>query len=261
MDVGVVEGRIDLVENAEGARPEIEDREEERQSGQRALATREQRHGLQALAAGLGHQLDAGVERIAALLSLDEPELGPAALEEALEELLEVPVDLLEGLRESLLCAPCHATQRLLEILDRADEVVVLRLKEPETLVELTVLVVGDEVHGPDRRQLLLELGDPRPHRLEVAGRAGRSARCAWRARAWSMRVPRSRSMSSIRVSSRRSASTRSVVDARATRHAVVSATSSVSRAWAVSIASRSRVIRASCAVSASRRRPIRCSS
>src|SRR5439155_19257446 len=127
--------------------------------------------GLQALAAGLGHQLDAGVERIAALLSLDEPELGPAALEEALEELLEVPVDLLEGLRESLLCAPCHATRARLGILVRADEVVVLRLKEPETLVELTVLVVGDEVHGPDRRQLLLELGDPRPHRLEVAGR------------------------------------------------------------------------------------------
>src|SRR2546425_4392758 len=120
MDVGVVEGRVDLVEDAEGTRPEIEDREEKRQPGQRALATREQRHGLQTFASGLGHQVHAGVERIAALLGLDEPELGPATLEEALEELLEVAVDLLEGLGETLLRGARHATQRPFKVLDRA---------------------------------------------------------------------------------------------------------------------------------------------
>src|SRR2546428_7862047 len=112
----------------------------------------------------------ADVERIAALLGLAEPELGPATLEEALEELLEVAVDLLEGLGETLLRGARHATQRLFKVLDGADEVVVLCLEEPEPLVELTVLVVGDEVHGSDRGHLLLELDDPPPHRLEVAG-------------------------------------------------------------------------------------------
>src|SRR5256886_6338952 len=171
MDVGVVEGRIHLVENAERARPEVEDREQERQARQRTFAAREQRHGLQPFAPGLCHQIDTGVERVTALFGLDQPELGPAPLEETLEELAEVAVDLLERLSEALLRAPRHATQRLFEVLDRGDEVVVLRLEEREPLVEFAVLVVGNEVHGPDRGQLLLELGDLRPGRSEVAGR------------------------------------------------------------------------------------------
>src|SRR2546430_2090174 len=126
-----------LVEDADRAGPEVEDREQERQAGQRALTAGEQRHGLQAFAPGLGHQLHAGVERVAALFRLDEPELGPATLEETLEELPEVTVDVLKRLGEALLRAPRHAPQRFFEVFDRADEVVRLCLEEPEPLVEL----------------------------------------------------------------------------------------------------------------------------
>ena len=50
----------------------VEDREEQGESGERPLAARHQRHRLQALAAGLGHQLHAGVERVSALLGLHQ---------------------------------------------------------------------------------------------------------------------------------------------------------------------------------------------
>src|SRR5262249_58767266 len=40
MDVRVVERGVDLVQHAEGTRPEIEDRKEERQPGERTLAAR-----------------------------------------------------------------------------------------------------------------------------------------------------------------------------------------------------------------------------
>src|SRR5262245_48298316 len=72
VDVGVVERRVDLVEHAERARSVIEDREEQREPGQRALATREQRDRLQPLASRLGHELDTRIQGIAAFLGLDQ---------------------------------------------------------------------------------------------------------------------------------------------------------------------------------------------
>src|SRR5205085_10599384 len=102
-----------LVEHAERTGPEVEDREEQREPRERSLAAGHQRDGLQPLAARLCHQLDAGVERIAVLLGFDEPELRAATLEEPPEDLAEVPVDLLERLREPLVRRPRHASQRL----------------------------------------------------------------------------------------------------------------------------------------------------
>src|SRR5579864_6797091 len=64
-DVGVVERRVDLVEQAERARLELEHAEHERDGGQRLLAAREQLHALQALARRLRDDLDAALERIA----------------------------------------------------------------------------------------------------------------------------------------------------------------------------------------------------
>ena len=168
MDVGIVERRVHLVEHAEWARAEVEDREQEGQSGQGALTTGEQRHGLQALAPRLRHQVDARVEGIAAFFGLHEPQLRAAAFEQPLEDLREVAVDLLEGLDEAFLRGVRHSPQRLLEVLDRRGEVVVLCAQKREPLVELAILLVGDEVDGADGGQFLRELSHPLAKRREV---------------------------------------------------------------------------------------------
>src|SRR6267378_4300694 len=171
MDVGVVERRVHLVEHAERAWPEVEDREHEGEPSERALTAREERHGLEPLASRLRHQLHTGVQRVSALFCLHQPQLGTPALEQPLEDLLEVGIDLLEGLGEAFLRAPGHPAQCLVEVLDRCDEVVVLCPEECEALVELAVLVVGDEVHGPDGDEPIVELRYAFTDAREVARR------------------------------------------------------------------------------------------
>ena len=58
-DVRVVEGRLDLVEQVEGARPREEEREEERDRAERLLAAREKREPRDPLAGRLELDLDA----------------------------------------------------------------------------------------------------------------------------------------------------------------------------------------------------------
>ena len=66
VDIGVVQRRVDLVQHADRRRVGEEDGEDQRQSGQRLLAAREQRQGLQLLARRAGIDLEPGFERIAA---------------------------------------------------------------------------------------------------------------------------------------------------------------------------------------------------
>ena len=171
MDVGVVERGVHLVQHAEGARPEVKDREQQRQAREGTLSAGKERHRLEPLAARLGHELDAGVERVATFLGFDQSELGAAALEQSLEEAAEVAVDLVEGLREPVLSRSRHAAERLVQVLDRRGEVVVLGAQEGQAFVELAVLVVGDQIHRTDGDEAFLDLGDPLPRRAEVARR------------------------------------------------------------------------------------------
>ena len=168
VDVGIVERGIHLVEHAERARAVVEDGEEQRESRERPLAAGHQGHRLEPLAAGLRHQLDAGLERILAGLALDQPQLGATALEQALEELAEPDVDVLERLPEPLLGGPRHAAERLLQVLHRRDEVVVLGAQKCKPLVELAILLVRHEVDGAHRGELFLELLQPRPGQVHV---------------------------------------------------------------------------------------------
>jgi len=92
VDVGIVERRVDLVEQAERRRLDEVDREQQRDRGERALAARHERDALQELAARLGHDLDLGLHRVLA----EEPQLAVAALEQRLEDVLEVLLHLLE---------------------------------------------------------------------------------------------------------------------------------------------------------------------
>src|SRR5713101_983734 len=100
VDIGVVEGGVDLVQHADRRRVGEEHGKEQRQPGQGLLAAREQRHHLQPLARRARHDLEAGLERVSlrvAVLALVEREKGAAAAEEPHEELAEMVVDLRES--------------------------------------------------------------------------------------------------------------------------------------------------------------------
>src|SRR3546814_3930864 len=96
-DVGLVERRVDLVEQAERRRVELEDREHQRHGGHRLLAAREQRNVRHALAGRPRHDRDAGVEQVLA----GEFEVGMAAAEQARIDLLHARVDPVEGVLEA----------------------------------------------------------------------------------------------------------------------------------------------------------------
>ena len=91
-DVGLIERRVDLVEQAERRGLDEEDGEDQRDRGERLLAAREQLDRGELLARRLRDDLDArlgdGIGRI-----LDELQLGRAAAEQAREHLLEALVD------------------------------------------------------------------------------------------------------------------------------------------------------------------------
>src|SRR5436190_23453345 len=86
-DVRVVERRVDLVEQAEQARLVPEDREHQRDGGERLLAARQQLHALQPLARRRGDDVDAAFERI---VLVEQRQTGAAAAEERAEGGLEV---------------------------------------------------------------------------------------------------------------------------------------------------------------------------
>ena len=66
LGVGVVQRRVDLVEQAERRRVELEDGEHQRDRGQRLLAARQQVDGAVLLARRLRHHLHAGIEDLVA---------------------------------------------------------------------------------------------------------------------------------------------------------------------------------------------------
>src|SRR5690606_13479935 len=113
-DVGLVERRVHLVEQAEGRGFDEEDGEDQRHRGQRLLAARHEVDVLHLLARRLRDDLHAGLgvglQRIPDEL---QPRLAPT--KEAREDLLESLVDGFEGLEEALLAGGVDAGDRLPE--------------------------------------------------------------------------------------------------------------------------------------------------
>ena len=87
VQVDVVERGLDLVHHVERRRAAAEHGEQERQRGEAALATRQQRQLLDVLAARLGLDLDARVEQV---VGLGEHELAGAAGEQHREQLVKL---------------------------------------------------------------------------------------------------------------------------------------------------------------------------
>jgi len=100
-DVRVVERRVHLVQQAEGAGLRQEDREQERHRHEGALARREQVNALRALAAGCGVNLDLALERLG---FVRQAHVAFSPAEQRLEHGAEVLAHLAERLQEHRLC-------------------------------------------------------------------------------------------------------------------------------------------------------------
>ena len=90
IDVGLVQGGVDLVEHAERAGPAAEDGQQQGHAGHRLFAAAQERNAPRLLAGRPGDDLDAAVENIDVLLQDD---VGLAAAEQIAEERLEMPLD------------------------------------------------------------------------------------------------------------------------------------------------------------------------
>ena len=99
-DVGLVERRVDLVQDAERHRVDAQHGEQQRHAGQRPLAAGQHRQPLQPLAGRPDHDLDAAGSL--AVLAVAELQRGRAAGEQEPAEVVEAFADGREGGVEAL---------------------------------------------------------------------------------------------------------------------------------------------------------------
>src|SRR5712692_3915881 len=126
-DVGVVERRVDLVEEAERARLVLEEAEHERDGGERLLAARQELDVLEPFPRWLRDDLDPALERI---VLVEQREAGAAAAEERAEGCLEVQVDRRERVGKAPARRLVDALDRFTGLRDRVDQVLALRREE-----------------------------------------------------------------------------------------------------------------------------------
>src|SRR5690606_9167764 len=138
-----------------------EDREHERDSRERLLATRELIDRRVLLARRLRHDLDAGLEQVDAFATRQR-ERRLTAAEQPREHFLERGIDRVERVLEQLAAGLVDLVDRALERIDRALEIDLLRRQELEPRGDLGELLDRGQVdvraHAIDE---VLELGEP----------------------------------------------------------------------------------------------------
>ena len=155
VDVGVVERGIDLVEHADRRGLGEEDGEDQGGRGQRLFAAAHQAHDSHALARGAREYLQAGLQRV---LGLDQPQLGLAALEQGLEQRLEVLVDHLESGDQTLAALGVQLIDAVAQAGDRAGQVGALGLHDRQALGVFDGLFLGAQVDRSDGVALALQV-------------------------------------------------------------------------------------------------------
>ena len=150
-DVVLVERRVDFVEQAERRGIEIEDREHQRDRGQRLLAARELVNAAVALARRARHDGDAGRQHVFA----DQLQVRVAAAEQLREFVLEAVVDAVERVLEARARFLVDLAHRLFERGQRRGDVGVLAVEVFLALARFLELVDGREIHLPE----FLEIG------------------------------------------------------------------------------------------------------
>src|SRR4051794_8391039 len=191
VDVDVVERRLDLIEDVEGARPGHQNGEDEGQRDQRLLASGEQRQPPRRLAGRCDLDLDAAVliggAELLALLPLPvsllrllagkgpgcsrhvDPAKAPASAgEELRDHLLEAAGRRLEGLLERRRDLAVGTPDQRPQLRDRLLEVLALLGELADVILRLLVLSLRQWVDRPDLLAIALQLGQACVDRLAL---------------------------------------------------------------------------------------------
>ena len=144
-DIGFVERRVELVEEAEGAGLDHVDREEERHGGERPFPAGQQGDVLQLLARRAGDDLDPRFQHV---FLVHQHQSRRAAVEERLEHLLEVRVHPVERGPEHLRRGAVDLPDHVHELLFRIHEVLFLGREEGVAFFQFLELLDRNEVDG-----------------------------------------------------------------------------------------------------------------
>ena len=147
-DVGVVQRRLDLIEEVERARPGEEQSEEERDRAECLLAAGEERQARDALPDRAQFDLDAVFCLCLrpVFTWLGKPQPPVTAGEERRGDLLEVRADRRESLVEAALDRLGELGAQLLELLQARLEILALLGQLGEALLLAVVLLLGERV-------------------------------------------------------------------------------------------------------------------
>lgn len=161
-DVLLVEGRVDLVEEAERRGLDHVGGEEEGHRRHRLLAARKEADVLELLPRGLREDVDTGLEDV---LRVNEPDLASAAAEESAEHVMEVLLDFVVGREEELGRLGPDLLRDALQVVARLLEVGELRVEEVVAFLRLGEFLDGHQVDAtkvaellPRRREALAKL-------------------------------------------------------------------------------------------------------
>ena len=165
-DVGLVERRVDLVEDAERDRPDLEHGEQQGDRRQGPLAARQHRERLGLLARWPGDDLDAGRAQVG---RVGQRQLGEAAAEELLEAVREGALERGERRPEPIRDHRVELGDQVAGADDGGPQVGCLRLERLESRPERRVLIDGVRVDRAELVEAAPQL--PEPDRARCRGR------------------------------------------------------------------------------------------
>jgi hypothetical protein len=175
--VGVVQRRLDLVEDVERRRPGLEQRDQERHRDQRALTAGQQRQPLDLLPRRAGLDVDAGGQHV---VGVGEHQPALAAGEQPGEDPLEGLLDVAVRLGEDLLDPLVDLLDDVEQVAPGLLQVVELFGQEPVPLLHRVVLLQRERVDPPELVECALGRPEPLGHlrpvvrlRLELHHRLG----------------------------------------------------------------------------------------
>ena len=155
VQVHVVERRFDLIHHVERRGSTAEHGEQIRERGEAALATRQQRQLLDVLAAGLGLDLDSGVQHV---VGLREHQRAGTAREQVVEQVREMLAHVGEGRCEHALDLDVDRLDHPEQLATRLADVVELRIEECVTLLQFVELLERERIDRTEQAQLAVEV-------------------------------------------------------------------------------------------------------
>ena len=154
IDIGVVQRGVDLVQHADRCRVGQEDGKDQRRRRQRLFAARHQAHHRQPLARRAGENFQPGLQRI---IALDQLQFGLSAVEQGLEQGLEIIVDDVEGGDQPFAALGVQLVDTVAQFGDGSSQVGPLHPHAVQPFPVFVGLFLGQQVDGPQGVPLPLQ--------------------------------------------------------------------------------------------------------